>query len=265
MNEHTPSAAQELPPLIQLEECSFAYPGKGQVLANVSFSVPQGALFLLAGVNGSGKSTLLQLLAGLHAPSSGKAVIAGNTMPKGQRAVRRMAALCLQEPDLQILGATPREDLELCLHKHADPAPALEMADRFGIAHCLDTPVHTLSHGQKRKLCLATALLTQELRGKNTSALLLLDEPVSGLDYPAIIELRELLQDNKNRGVTQVVVSHDLEPLLDLADFMGLLADGRLLHLGTAEAVLPHARECGVRPPCRWNPDAPAAPIPPWE
>lgn len=253
--------------VVRAEACGFTYPGasRGAVFSDVSFAVPHGALFLLAGVNGSGKSTLLQLLAGLLSPDSGEAFVAGYRLPGEERAARRMAALCLQEPDLQILGATPREDLLLCLDSNAAPEPALTMAARFGLTHCLDAAVHTLSHGQKRKLCLATALLTQEVRSGGDCALLLLDEPVSGLDYPGLVELRETLQDNKTRGVTQIVTSHDLEPLLDLADLLGLMAGGGMPHVGTAAEVLPHARECGVRPPCHWDPAYPGAPLPPWE
>lgn len=237
-------------------------PGGGFVLRGVSFCVQQGQLFLIAGVNGSGKSTLLQLLAGLLSPRSGSVNVGDVRLPGGEAQLRARSALCLQDPDLQILGATPREDMLLCLPPKAAPMPALDMARRFGLEDSLDTPVHMLSHGQKRKLCLATALLAQQRRSTGAPALLLLDEPLSGLDYPAIRELRELLRDNKSRGVTQLVTSHDLEPLADLADGLALLAGGAMPYVGAVEKVLPHARECGVRPPCGWQPGD-AAPV--WE
>jgi len=235
-------------------------------LEEVTFSVEEGQLFLIAGANGGGKSTLLQLLAGLLSPAAGSAQVGEAVLPGGERTLRSRAALCLQDPDLQILGATPREDLLLCLPPRAERAGGLElvtgMAERLRIAHCLDAPVHTLSHGQKRKLCLATALLTQQRRSAGAPALLLLDEPLSGLDYPAIRELRQLLRENRANGVTQVVASHDLEPLADLADGMALLVQGRMPHVGAVSEVLPHARDCGVRPPCGWQPGTPP---PIWE
>lgn len=252
--------------MIRAHDCSFAYPGGERILRDITFSLGQGGLFLVAGINGSGKSTLLQLLAGLLSPSSGSVEVAAMRLPGEERGVRAMAALCLQDPDLQILGATPREDLLLCLPRKADAAPALGMAARFGLEHCLDTPVHTLSHGQKRKLGLATALLTQQQRSGKRPALLLLDEPLSGLDYPAVKELRAILLDNKARGVTQLVASHDLEPLADLtdapADRLGLMRSGSMPHVGAPLEVLVHARACGVRPPCGWSP---GAPVPAWE
>ena len=246
--------------MITVAACSFYYAKHFPVLRDINFSIERGALFLIAGINGSGKSTLLQLLAGLLSPNSGELKVDGKKAD-AQR-LRSMAALCLQEPDLQIFGATPREDLELCLSRKADKTPIMEQAERFALTHCLDAPVHTLSHGQKRKLCLAAALLTQEQRCREHGALLLLDEPCSGLDYPAIIELRAILRNNRAHGVTQVVASHDLEPLADLADQMGLMTGGIMPHVGAPAAVLPHARNCGVRPPCGWRP---GNAVTPWE
>ncbi len=244
--------------MIAVRSCSFRYPGGAAVLQDISFDVPRGTLFLVAGCNGSGKSTLLQLLAGLLEPNSGSIAVDGATKA---RELRARASLCLQEPDLQILGATAREDLALCLPRGADFAPAMSMAARLRLEQSLDAPVQILSHGQKRKLCLATALLTQERRGAGRPALLLLDEPCSGLDYPALLELREILRENKRLGVTQLVVSHDLEPLADLAEGLGLIQEGCMRHVGPPTEVLRHARDCGVRPPCAWRE---GDPLPEW-
>lgn len=247
--------------MITARELSCSHQRGTFALREVSFFVARGELYLVAGANGSGKSTLLQLLAGLLTPSSGSAQVGEVTLPGGEKSLRARSALCLQDPDLQILGATAREDLLLCLPASL-PKPAVqdmvqEMAVRFRLGHCLDAAVHTLSHGQKRKLCLATALLTQQQRSAG-APVLLLDEPLSGLDYPAIKELRQLLQRNKAQGVTQLVASHDLEPLADLADGLALLHQGRMPHVGPVAEVLAHARECGVRPPCGWKPGQPA-------
>ncbi len=264
-------------PLIQATNLCYAYPGqdpdssRGAALRNISFSLPAGALLCLGGVNGCGKSTLLTLLAGLAGPDNGELVIQEHRAPGRERDIRACTALCMQEPDVQILGPTPREDLALCLKgRDSDNTGRIEdMARRFGLEHCLDEPVHTLSGGQKRKLCLATALLSRDERrgggreeGQGKGAVLLLDEPCSGLDYPAIREMRGILADNKARGLTQILTTHDLEPLLDLADILGLMDRGRLVHFGAPMDVLPFARECGVRPPCGWKP---GEALPAWE
>lgn len=270
----TPQAMDTPQPVVEARGLCFTYPGcdpeHQAALREVSFATRQGTVLCLAGANGSGKSTLLSLLAGLASPTGGELLVRGHRAPGAERAIRRGTALCLQEPDVQILGPTPREDLLLCLRGRdaANMPRVTTMARRFELEHCLDAPVHTLSHGQKRKLCLATALLSQEERchisdkGQEEPAILLLDEPCSGLDFPAIREMRAILADNKARGLTQVLTTHDLEPLLDVTDQLGLMVRGRLVHRGPPLEVLSHARECGVRPPCGWRV---GAPLPVWE
>lgn len=230
-----------------LESVNFAYPGAtAPSLTDVSLSLEPGSLTLLAGPNGSGKSTLLLLLAGLYAPGQGR--ILRGEVPARSALLREVSGYLAQDPDAQLLGATVGEDLLLCVERGdvAGKARAQELAARFGLAERWDTAVTTLSHGQKRSVCLAGVLL-----GKNVE-LLLWDEPCAGLDYRALIELRTLLAEAKERGLTQLVASHDVEPLVDIADRMALLDGGKLAAEGTPEAVLPACAAHGVRPPCSW-------------
>ena len=232
--------------MIHVTDISFSWPGSGVMsLEGVDFEAEPGAIVCLAGCNGSGKSTLLQVLAGILEPQSGSIVVQGG----GQFA--RSSALLLQDADMQILGATVAEDLLL-----AWPKPdagridaARDLVGRLGLEPYWDAPVHTLSYGQKRKLCLATALLSEP-------ACLLLDEPFSGLDYPAIVELRRLFVTNRGRGLVQIVSTHDLEPLADLADYALVLHGGRQAFFGSPEAALAAVAfhsEWGLRTPCSWR------------
>ncbi|MBG0776028.1 MAG: ABC transporter ATP-binding protein [Desulfovibrionaceae bacterium] len=234
--------------MIRTDKLCFAYPGAAPALADVTLAVEPGSLTLLAGANGSGKSTLLALLAGLLTPTSGALAVAGRTSPGDERGLRAAAALAMQDADLQILGSTPLEDL--CLQFAPGDAPgearARDMAARFGLSAQLDDPVQTLSYGQKRKLCLASALLREP-------SVLLMDEPFAGLDYPAILEMRAVLRQGSERGLTQVVAAHDLECVVDLADRVALLAAGRLVLCGPPAEALDAARAHGVRPPCSWT------------
>jgi biotin transport system ATP-binding protein len=236
--------------VIETRNLTYSYHGSGgaAVLRDVSLRVEPGSLLCLAGANGSGKSTLLCLLAGLYAPGSGRVRVAGVETPGQEQALRRAAALVLQEADLQIVGATVREDLFLGLERDdaAGREQALAQAGRLGLDALLDSPVQTLSHGQKRKLCLATAL-------QGEPRVLLLDEPMSGLDYPGIREMRAILARNKEQGLTQVVSAHDLEPLADLADRLAVLERGRLVLEGPPQGVLDRVADHGVRPPCSWR------------
>ena len=230
--------------VISAASLRFAYVPSAPILHEVAFTLDKGRILGLVGPNGAGKSTLLALLAGLLTPSFGSLQIAGMDAVRDSEAVRRKTALVLQEADLTIIGATIEEDICLGIssNRHGE---ALELAARLNLPEA-DTPVHTLSHGQKRKLCLATALLRRP-------ELLLLDEPFAGLDYPGIREIRAMLQANRNNGLTQIIACHDLEPLADLADLWLILSAGRQAAFGPALEIFPLLESMDVRPPCSWR------------
>lgn len=226
----------------------FRHPGaEADTLKNLTFSIREGELLCLLGVNGSGKSTLLALLAGLFAPRSGDLTVAGRVLPREAFKLRGHIALVPQDPDVYILGSLVEEDLLLGLDPDDEETRdrALGFARVFGLEHALDQPVQTLSHGQKRKLCLASALAARP-------EILLLDEPFAGLDHPASMAMREALARNKAANLTQVVVGHDLDLMADLADSFMLLQHGEIITAGDGSAVFPHLLEAGVRPPCAW-------------
>ncbi|MFV0423923.1 energy-coupling factor ABC transporter ATP-binding protein [Oleidesulfovibrio sp.] len=234
--------------MITISSVSFTYPGAAEaVLRDVTLRVERGTLLCLCGANGSGKSTLLSLLAGLFAPSGGSLSV-GSVQGKGQeRELRRQAALMLQDADLQIIGSTVEEDLMLTAgHGEEAYTRAYAMAQRFDLAKHWQSPVQILSYGQKRKLCLAAATLREP-------QLLLLDEPFSGLDYPAMMELREVLRANARAGLTQIVSVHDVEPVIDLATAGAVLHKGGLAVSGEPARILERAHEFGLRVPCSWR------------
>ncbi|MDL2279794.1 energy-coupling factor ABC transporter ATP-binding protein, partial [Desulfovibrio sp. OttesenSCG-928-G11] len=207
-------------------------------LEALDFTLERGGLLCLAGINGSGKSTLLALLAGLYACRAERFMVLGHNMAADEAERRKGAAktaLLMQDPDAQILGATVEEDLLLGLEaSRLNLERARDLARRLGLERLMDLPCQHLSHGQKRKLCLASALMRQ-------ADLLLLDEPFSGLDYPAIKELRAIIGLLKRSGRSLVVGTHDLEPLLDMAEELLVLStDGRNV-FGPPEEVLPKA------------------------
>lgn len=235
--------------MIQLTDLTFRYPGsRKDSLRDIDFHADEGAVICLCGVNGSGKSTLLSLLAGLYTPTTGTMRVANFSSPGNEDELRGLSALVLQDADLQILGSTVAEDMLLAFPDGLPGAEdtARDMAARFGLSEHWDSPVHTLSYGQKRKLCLAVALL-------GAPGLLLLDEPFSGLDYPAIREMRDILTHNKQQRLTQIISVHDLEPVIDLADRVVVLHHGAQVACGAPEAVLDGIREYGVRQPCSWQ------------
>jgi biotin transport system ATP-binding protein len=216
-------------------------------ISGLSLAVEEGELLILAGANGGGKSTLLALLAGLLAPASGSVEVLGLPMPEGRRKIRGRVALLPQNPDVYILGSLVEEDLTLGLPE--DDAAAMERAfgllAELGLEELKGRPVQTLSLGQKRKLCLASALA-------GGPRLLLLDEPLAGLDFPAAKTARSVLARNKALGLAQVVATHDLDLVADLADRIALMRGGRLEAEGPGERIFPLLASAGVRPPCWW-------------
>lgn len=242
--------------MIKLKSVSYSYASDVAALVDVSVHVPGGKLVGLVGANGSGKSTLLSLMAGLYSPTQGSLEVGDRVSPGKEKSIRGITRLVMQDADLQILGGTVEEDL-LMGRKRTDEAVAAarSMAERFSLLEIWDNPVQTLSWGMKRKLCLAAALL-------DSPKVLLLDEPFSGLDYPGIREMRAILTENRQAGLTQVVSSHDLESFIDLIDELAVMKEGRLVLSGVPADVLGYVRENGVRPPCSWISDRE---IVPWD
>ena len=234
--------------MITASDLSFTYRGNtSPALDNISFTIPKGALVCLCGINGSGKSTLFSILSGLQSPTGGALTVADTPSLGNERQLRMQSALVLQDADLQIIGSTVAEDMLLAFPSDAPEAEETcrAMAERFSLGQHWDSPVHALSYGQKRKLCLAVSLLT-------TPSLLLLDEPFSGLDYPAMLEMRSIMRDNKTQGLTQIVSVHDLEPVIDLADSMLILHQGVLKGHNVPAVLLDSLLEYGIRPPYSW-------------
>lgn len=230
--------------VITAKALQFAYDPEKPIVLDLNFELRPGLILGLAGANGAGKSTLLCLLAGLFTPTAGTLFVHGRDAAAQPDQIRILTTLVLQEADLTIIGSTIEEDL--CLGLTLDRREeTIRLARRLGLPGA-DTQVHHLSHGQKRKLCLAAALLRHP-------ALLLLDEPFAGLDYPGIREMRALLQSNRREGLTQVVAVHDLEPLADLADLWLVLDHGRQAAFGPAKDVFPELERLDVRAPCSWR------------
>lgn len=234
--------------MITARNLTFSYGGKRPALSDLNFEIPNGWLVCLCGVNGSGKSSLLSLIAGIATPTHGSLDVSGIEAKGNEDKLRDISALVLQDADLQIIGSTVAEDMLLAFPSSLEGAEetAFDMATRFGLAEHWHSPVHTLSYGQKRKLCLAVALLS-------SPGHLLLDEPFSGLDYPAILEMRDILRRNKKARLTQIVSVHDLEPVADLADHIIVLHQGHQTLSGKLPDVLDSIRAYGVRPPCSWQ------------
>lgn len=235
--------------MLRLENIVYSYPGHEPALDGLNAALADG-ITLLAGPNAGGKTTLLRLLAGLLEPDSGRILDSGGK-PLRPADLRRLGRMVMQDADPQILGARVGEDIMLGRAASAlgerFEAEARRLAEKFGLDRFWNETVDALSYGQKRKLCLVHALLAGP-------RLLLLDEPFAGLDYPSALELRDFLRENARAGLVQVISTHELEPVFDLAEHMVVVLDGKVAAEGTPGDLATRLPEWSVRTPGRgWN------------
>lgn len=200
-------------PALQAKEASFRYAREDAwVLRGLDVSVAAGSVHAIVGGNGSGKSTLLKLLAGVEKPQRGKIV---NRLAASQ-------AYLPQDPKALFVCDSVAEELAewccRCGYSETDEQVALE---RFGLAdHALQHP-YDLSGGQRQKLALAKLLLTDP-------QLMFLDEPTKGLDPASCAEEARLVRALADEGRTVVIVTHDLDFALAVADVVSMVFDGQL-------------------------------------
>jgi ABC-2 type transport system ATP-binding protein len=205
-----------------------------KALNNISLEVPRGTIYGLIGPNGAGKTTLLRILAALISPTSGQVWFEHEEVSKApsviQRKVGYMPDFFGVYPDL-----TSAEYLEFYAGIHGIPrqkhkriiSDLLELID---LSNKRDEMVETLSRGMKQRLCLARALV-------HDPEVLLLDEPASGLDPRARVELRELLRTLQNMGKTIVISSHILLEMAEMCTDVAIMQNGRLVVSGEVDKV----------------------------
>jgi ABC-2 type transport system ATP-binding protein len=201
---------------------------------DLDLAVPRGAIFGLIGPNGAGKSTTFLVLASLLAPTAGRVQVAGHDPVADPRAVRAKLGYM---PDVMGVYDNLRvsEYLEFFAGAYRLPRSAwsgaieglLELVDLAGKR---DAMVDSLSRGMKQRLSLARALV-------HDPEVLVLDEPASGLDPRARVELRELLVELRDMGKTVVVSSHILAELEEMCSEVAIMEAGRLLAVGSPRSI----------------------------
>ena len=241
--------------LLRVEGLTFGYPGR-TVLRDVSFALGAGELVALCGPNGAGKSTLLRLLLGLHAPDAGTVELQGTPLASlGRREIARRAALLPQESPPEV-PLTVRETVALGRLPHLGRFEPERPADLDAVEAALaatDTTalagrlVTELSGGERHRAHLARALA-------QAAPVLLLDEPIAGLDLVHQLQALELLRatvdDHGGAGRAAIVAMHDLSLAARACDRILLLAEGALQADASPVAVLTPetiARVFGVR------------------
>ena len=220
MTGKTETNPGERPPAVRVEGLSKAY-GRTPVLRGLSLEVPWGETLSVVGHNGAGKTTLVRVLAGLTRPDDGTVEIAGLPLPRMGRQARGVTGVVTHEP-LLYDGMTVRENLRFAgrmfgLDRLDDRAEAA--ADRLGVGPRLDEKVGTLSHGLRKRVSIARALL-------HGPSILLMDEPETGLDRHALGLLESVVAEVTGAGGAVVMTTHSLSPAFGSGRRLSLAAGG---------------------------------------
>lgn len=214
--------------------------GSTRAVDDVSFQVHPGQVFGYIGPNGAGKTTSMRILATVDLPDSGDAFVDGFSVVSDPDRVRRRLGFM---PDA--FGTYANINVREYLDFFARAYGLRGVARRRAVAHVLeftgldplaDKPTSGLSKGMKQRLCLGRALI-------HDPPVLVLDEPAAGLDPRARIELREMIRQLARQGKTILISSHILTELAEMCDVVGILERGKLLAVGTVDAI---QRRCGT-------------------
>lgn len=216
--------------LLEALSLSHRYADGSLGLDGCSLAIRRGSRNALLGANGSGKTTLLMHCNGLLQPSAGSLRFAGAPLDRsraGLAALRRRVGLVFQNPDRQLFSASVVEDvsfgpLNLGLDEAKVRGRVAEALAAVGMSEQAGRPVHHLSFGQKKRVCIAGVLAMQP-------EVLLLDEPMAGLDAAMQHELLAVLDRLAGQGITIVLSTHDVDFAYRWADDIHLLAAGRCL------------------------------------
>jgi len=208
--------------------------GSTTALAGVDLEVPEGMVFGMLGPNGAGKTTLIRILATLLQPDTGEAELLGHDVVTEAADVRELFALTGQFAAVDEL-LTGRENLEMFgrlfrLSRTEASRRASELLERFELADAADRNAKTYSGGMRRRLDLASSLLTQP-------RVLFLDEPTTGLDPRSRNEIWDIVRDLRREGTTILLTTQYLEEADQLADEIAVIDHGRVIAEGTGNEL----------------------------
>lgn len=232
------SAAQpEREPLLEVKGLSFGYQKGQQTLRDVSFSIGKGEMVSIVGRNGAGKSTLSKLICGFETPDAGEIFLNGK--PLAEENIRRRAqhiGYVMQNPNQMISKTMIYDEVALGLQRSGLTEEQIREKVEATLRVCglypfRNWPISALSFGQKKRVTIASVLVLDP-------ELILLDEPTAGQDFRHYTDIMEFLRGLNARGVTVVMITHDMHLMLEYTRRALVFCDGRLIADRTAAAVL---------------------------
>ena len=232
-----PAAQPEREPLLEVKGLSFGYQKGQQTLRDVSFSIGKGEMVSIVGRNGAGKSTLSKLICGFETPDAGEIFLNGK--PLAEENIRRRAqhiGYVMQNPNQMISKTMIYEEVALGLQRSGLTEEQIREKVEATLRVCglypfRNWPISALSFGQKKRVTIASVLALDP-------ELILLDEPTAGQDFRHYTDIMEFLRGLNARGVTVVMITHDMHLMLEYTRRALVFCDGRLIADRTAAAVL---------------------------
>ena len=218
---------------VAIQGLGFAAGGVS-ILSGVDLAVGDGEFLGIIGPNGAGKTTLFNLLSGLLRPSAGRVTLNGRDVTRLTVAKRARLGLGRTFQTSLLFGALPaRENVRLAAQaqRNKSAAAVAEAIDAVGLTALAARPAAALSHGDKRKLELAILIA-------GGARVLLLDEPMAGVNSEDVPGLTELIRNLHTEGRTVLMVEHHISVVLGLAQRVAVLHHGQLLACGTPEEVM---------------------------
>lgn len=256
------------PPLLEVENLCFGYTKEHRTLENVSFAIRKGEMVSIVGRNGAGKSTLSKLICGFETPDSGTLRLDGRDI--GGDSIRERASrigYVMQNPNQMISKTMIFDEVALGvsrmgLSQEEITARVEDTLRVCGLYPFRNWPISALSFGQKKRVTIASVLVMGP-------ELIILDEPTAGQDFKRYTEIMEFLRELNAKGVTVLMITHDMHLMLEYTPRALVFSEGRLIADQSAASVLcdPEliaraalketslftlANRCGIAPPERF-------------
>ena len=201
--------------MLELKNISKKFKDK-EILSNFNLKVEENKILAIVGPSGGGKTTLLRMLAGLESIDSGEIIFNGENLPLNELEKRNLLGFVFQDfqlfPHMTVLENLVISPIQtMGIKKDEAEAKAIKLLEQLGLEnHCNSYP-HSLSGGQKQRVALARAMMIEP-------KIIGYDEPTSALDTELRLEVEKLILQNKKLGITQIVVTHDLQFAENIAD-----------------------------------------------
>ena len=201
--------------MLELKNISKKFKDK-EILSNFNLKVEENKILAIVGPSGGGKTTLLRMLAGLESIDSGEIIFNGENLPLNELEKRNLLGFVFQDfqlfPHMTVLENLVISPIQtMGIKKDEAEAKAIKLLEQLGLENYCKSYPHSLSGGQKQRVALARAMMIEP-------KIIGYDEPTSALDPELRLEVEKLILQNKKLGITQIVVTHDLQFAENIAD-----------------------------------------------